>query len=112
MGSSHGEDGIRKAAVVDKGRVAQKAIEKVGDAHLPREKVGPHKPRQDVEGKGGTLRWAGAIEVDDPQESLDNKEEGVPPSAMNGEKSRAKENQEFFVADITGRGNGVVVREG
>jgi hypothetical protein len=26
MGSSHGEDGIRKAAVVSKGRVAQKAM--------------------------------------------------------------------------------------
>lgn len=45
MGSSHGEDGIRKAAVVGKGRVAQKAIEKVGNGHLPREKVGPDKPR-------------------------------------------------------------------
>ena len=44
MGSSHGEDGIRKAAVVGKGRVAQKAIEKVGNGHLPREKVGPDKP--------------------------------------------------------------------
>jgi hypothetical protein len=31
---------------------------------------------------------------------------------MNGEKSRAKERQEFFVADSTGRGNGVVVGEG
>jgi len=41
----HGEDGIRKAAVVGKGRVAQKAIEKVGNGHLPREKVGPDKPR-------------------------------------------------------------------
>ncbi len=39
MGSSHGEDAIRKAAVVGKGRVAQKAIEKVGDEHLPRAKV-------------------------------------------------------------------------
>jgi hypothetical protein len=29
----------------------------------------------------------------------------------NGKKSRAKEHQEFFVADSTGRGNGVVVRE-
>ena len=27
---------------------------------------------------------------------------------MNGQKSRAKEHQEFFVADSTGRGNGVV----
>ena len=45
MGSSHGEDAIRKAAVVGKGRVAQKAIEKVGNGHLPREKVGPDKPR-------------------------------------------------------------------
>ena len=64
------------------------------------------------EGKRGAFRWVGAIEVDDPQESLDNKEEGVPPSAMNGEKSRAKEHQEFFVADSTERGNGVVVGEG
>jgi hypothetical protein len=31
---------------------------------------------------------------------------------MNGEKSRAKEHQEFFVADSTGRGNGVVIGEG
>ncbi len=56
------------------------------------------------------LSWR--IEVDDPQESLDNKEEWVPPSAMNGEKSRVKEYQEFFIADSTGRGNGVVVGEG
>ena len=94
VGSSHGEDGIRKATVVGKGRAAQKAIEKVGDMQLPKEKVGPDKPRQDVE------------------ESLDNKEEGVPPSAMNGEKSRAKKNHDFFVADSTGRRNGVLVGEG
>jgi hypothetical protein len=31
---------------------------------------------------------------------------------MNGEKSRAKEHHKFFVADSTGRGNGVVVGEG
>ena len=53
MGSSHGEDGITKTTVVGKGRVAQKAIEKVGDRHLPREKVGPNKSRQDIKGKGG-----------------------------------------------------------
>ncbi len=35
-----------------------------------------------------------------------------PPSAMNGEKSRAKEHQEFFVAESTGRESGVVVGEG
>ena len=45
MGSRYGEDGIRKSAVVGKGTVAQKAIEKVGYGHLPREKVGPDKPR-------------------------------------------------------------------
>jgi hypothetical protein len=45
MGSSHGEDGIRKSAVVGKGRVAQEAIEKVSDGHLSREKVGSDKPR-------------------------------------------------------------------
>jgi hypothetical protein len=31
---------------------------------------------------------------------------------MNDEKSKAKEHHEFFVADSTGRGNGVVVGEG
>ena len=31
---------------------------------------------------------------------------------MNGEKSRAKEHQEFFVADSTGRENGVIIGEG
>ena len=67
MGSSHGEDGIRKAAVVGKGRVAQKAIEKVGNGHLPREKVGTDEPGQDIESEGGTFRGARAIEVDDPQ---------------------------------------------
>ena len=87
VGSSHCEDGIRKATVVDKDRAAQKAIEKVGDRQLPREKIGPDKPMQDVE------------------ESLDNKEEGPPPpSAMNGERSRAKEHHDFFVADSTGEG--------
>jgi hypothetical protein len=74
VSSSYCEDGIRKATVVGKGRVAQKVIEKVGDRHLPGEKVGPE---DDVEGEGGAFRGAGAIEVDDPQESLDNKEEGV-----------------------------------
>ena len=31
---------------------------------------------------------------------------------MNGEKSRAKEHHDFFVADSTGRGNEDVVGEG
>jgi hypothetical protein len=52
MGSSHGEDGIRKATVVGKGRNAQKAIQKVGDRHLPREEVGADEAGQDVERKG------------------------------------------------------------
>ena len=84
-----------------KGRVAQKAVEKVGDRHLPKEEVGPDKPRQDVEGKGGAFRGAGLIDL---QESLDKKEEGVPPSAINGEKSRAKEHHKIFVADSSSGG--------
>jgi hypothetical protein len=53
------------------------------------------------------------MEVDDPQKPLDNNEERVPPSAVNGEEPRAKERYEFFVADRSGRGNRrVVVGEG
>ena len=66
MGPSHGEDGIRKATVVGKGRNAQKAIQKVCDRHLPREEVGTDEPGQDIEGEGGTFRGARAIEVDVP----------------------------------------------
>ena len=44
VGPSHGEDGIRKATVVDKGRNAQKTIQKVGDRHIPREEVGTDEP--------------------------------------------------------------------
>ena len=51
VGPSHGEDGIRKATVVGKGRSAQKAIQKVGDRHLPKEEVGTDEPGQDVEGE-------------------------------------------------------------
>ena len=113
MGPSHGEeDGARKATVVGKGRNAQKAIQKVGDRHLPREEVGTDEPGQDVEGEGGTFRGARAIEVDYPQKPLDNKEERVPTSAMNGEEPKTKERHEFFVADRSGRGNRVVVGEG
>ena len=78
VGPSHGEDGIRKATVVGKGRNAQKAIQKVGDRHLPREEVGTDEPGQDVEGEGGTFHGARVIEVDYPQKPLDNKEERVP----------------------------------
>ena len=68
--------------VVVKGRNAQKVIHKVGDRHLPREKVGTDEPGQDVEGEGGTFRGARAIEVDYPQKPLDNKEEiKGPPQA-------------------------------
>jgi hypothetical protein len=83
VGPSHGEDGIRKATVVGKGRNAQKAIQKVGDRHLPREEVGTDERGQDVEGEVGIFRGARAIEVDYPQKSLDKKKERVPPSAMN-----------------------------
>ena len=75
MGQSHGEDGIRKATVVMN---AQKAIQKVGDRHLPREEVGTDEPGQDVESEGGTFGGARAIEVDYPQNPLDNKEERSP----------------------------------
>ena len=113
MGPGHGGDGIRKATVVGKGRNTQRAIQKVGDRHLSREEVGTDEPGQDVEGEGGTFRGARAIEIDDPQKPLDNKEERVPPSAVNGEEPRAKERHEFFVADDrSGRGNRVVVGEG
>ncbi len=111
VGPSHGEDRIRKATVVGKGRNEQKAIQKVGDRHLPREEVGTDEPGQDVESEGGTFGGARAIEVDYPQKPLDNKEERVPPSAMNDEEPRAKERHEF-VADRSGIGNRVVVGEG
>ncbi len=31
------------------------------------------------------------IEIDDPQETLDDKKEGIVPGAVNGEKPRAEE---------------------
>jgi hypothetical protein len=46
VGQSHGEDGIRKATVVGKGRNAQKTIEKVDDRHLQREEVGADETGQ------------------------------------------------------------------
>ena len=111
VGQSHGEDGIRKATVVGKGRNAQKTIEKVGDRHLQREEVGADETGQDVEREGGAFRGAGAIEIDDPEESLEHKEEGVPPSAVNGEVPRAKERHEFTVTDRTRMRSGVFVGE-
>ena len=84
MGASHGEDEVGEVPVVGKGR----AIKKVGDGHLLREEVGA-ETGQDVERKGCSFGGAGAIEVDDPQETLDEKKEGVAPGAVGGEKPRA-----------------------
>jgi hypothetical protein len=79
VGSSHGGDGIRKATVVGKGRVAQKAImEKVGDRHLPREKVGPDKPRQDVEGKGGPFAELERLRLMIPKSRSTTRKKGSP----------------------------------
>jgi hypothetical protein len=55
---------------------------------------------------------AGAIEVDDPQETLDDKKEGVAPGAVDGEKPRAEEGHKFIVIDRAGKGNRCIVGEG
>ena len=79
MGASHCKDVFGKATVVGKGGVTQKAIEKVGNRHVPREEVGADGAGQDFEGEGGSFCGTGVIEVDDPQEAFDKKEDGNPP---------------------------------
>ena len=46
----------------------------VGDGHLPRKKEGPNETGKNVESQRGTFSRTGAVEVDDAEETLDNKE--------------------------------------
>ena len=112
MGASHDEDRVGEVPVVGKGRAAQKAIKKVSDGHLAREEVGTDETGQEVEREGCPFGGAGAIEVDNPQETLDDKKEGFSPGAMNGKKPRAEEGHKFIVADRARRGNRFVVGDG
>ena len=48
----------------------ENGVENVG---LSREEVGADSPGQNVECEGASFSRAGAIEIDDPQEALDNK---------------------------------------
>ncbi len=85
IGASYGEDGVRKATVDGKGKVTQKAIEKFGNRHLPREEVGADEAGQDVEGEGGPFCGTGVV---------------------NGEQPGTEESHEFIVADGAGREEG------
>ena len=53
--------------------------EEVGDGHLPRKKEGPDETGKDVESQRGSFSRTRAVEVDDAEETLDNKEKGVAP---------------------------------
>ena len=58
--------------------------------------------RQNVEREGCPFGGAGPIEVGDPQETLNDKKEGVTPGAVNGKKLRAEEGHKLIVADRAG----------
>jgi hypothetical protein len=88
--TSYGEDGVRKATVDGKGKVTQKAVDKLGNRHFPREEVGADEAGQDVEGEGGPFCGTGAV---------------------NGEQPGTEESHEFIVADGAGGEEGGVVGE-
>jgi hypothetical protein len=78
-GPSGGENGGGKSAVIGEEGIPQKGVEEVGDGHLPRKKEGPNETGKDVESQRGTFSRTGAVEVDNAEETLDNKEKGVTP---------------------------------
>ena len=78
-GPSGGENGGGKSAVIGEEGIPQKGVEEVGDGHLPRKKEGPNETGKDVESQRGTFSRTGAVEVDNAEETLDNKEKGVSP---------------------------------
>jgi hypothetical protein len=79
VGPSGGEDGGREPAIIGEARIPQKKVEKVRDRHLPRKKDGPDETGKYVERQRGGFSRTGAVEVDNAEETLDNKEEGVAP---------------------------------
>jgi hypothetical protein len=78
-GPSGGENGGGKSAVISEEGIPQKGVEEVGDGHLPRKKEGPDETGKDVESHRGTFSRTGAVEIDNAEETLDNKEKGVAP---------------------------------
>jgi len=107
-GPSGGENNSgRKSAIVGEERIPQKEVEEVRDRHLPGKKVGPDKTGKDVECQRGGFSGAGAVKVDDAEETLDNKEEGVAPCVVDGEEPGTKEGHEFVVAGGAERRCGV-----
>ncbi len=78
-GPSGGENGGGKSAVIGEEGIPQKGVEEVGDGHLPRKKEGPDETGRDVESQRGTFSRTGAVEVDNAEETLNNKEKGVAP---------------------------------
>ena len=78
-GPSGGKNGGREFAIVGEERIPQKEVEEVRDRHLPGKKDGPDKTGKDVECQRGGFSRAGAVEVNNAEETLDNKEEGVAP---------------------------------
>ena len=106
-GPSGGENGGRESTIVGEERIPQKEVEEVRDGHLPGEKDGPDETGKDVEGQRGGFSRAGAVEVDDAEETLDNEEKGVAPCAVDGEEPGTEEGHEFVVASGAERRCGV-----
>ena len=97
-GPSGGENGGGKSAVIGEEGIPQKGVEEVGDGHLPRKKEGPDETGKDVESQRGSFSRTGTVEVDDAEETLDNKEKGIAPCAMDGEEPGIEEGHELVIA--------------
>ena len=65
---------------------------------------------KDVEGQRGSFSRAGTVEVDDGEKTLDNKEEGIIPCAMDVEETGTEEGHELVIAGGAERRCGVTER--
>ena len=110
-GPSEGENCGGKSTIVGEKDIPQKEVENVGDRHLPRKKGGPEESGKDVESQRGSFSRAGTVDVDDAEETLDNKEKGIAPCVMDGKDPRTVEGHELVIAGGTERGCGVRERE-
>jgi hypothetical protein len=106
-GPSEGENCGGKSTIVGEKDIPQKEVENVGDRHLPRKKGGPEESGKDVESQRGSFSRAGTVEVDDAEETLDNKEKGIAPCAMDGEEPGTEEGHELVIAGGAERRCGV-----
>ena len=100
-----------KSAVVGEEGIPQKEVEEVGDGYLPSKKDGPDETGKDVEIQRGSFSRAGTVDVDDAEETPDNKEKGIAPCVMDGKEPRTEEGHELVIAGGTERGCGVRERE-